>query len=102
MITPDFIVLLGFGILIEAFAIFLLIYGIYSSITDKDLGFCIGMVLCFLFLSFLSGLVSCGVYNEYQNAKPQNQLKILKQRISNAEKALQKYLIDHPELKENE
>ena len=100
MITPDFIAILGFGIELEAFAIFLLMYGIYSAITDKDAKFCVGMVVCFLFLSALSGLVFRGAYKEYQNAIPQNQVKILRQKISDAEKELQKYLIGHPELKE--
>ena len=102
MITPDFIALLGLGIVIEASAIFLLIYGIYSAIADKDMCFCIGMVVSFLCLSALSGLISVEAYNNYQNAIPQNRVKILKQKISDAEKELQKYLIDHPELKEIE
>jgi hypothetical protein len=50
----------------------------------------------------LSGIVFYGASEEYNNAKPQNQVKILKQKISDAEKEYQKYLIDHPELKAKE
>jgi phosphotransferase system glucose/maltose/N-acetylglucosamine-specific IIC component len=102
MITPDFIVLLGFGIVLEAFAIVLFTYGIYFAITDRDAGFCVVMIVCSLFLSFLSGLVFYGAFKEYNDAKPQNQVKILEQKIFDAEKEYQKYLIDHPELKESE
>ena len=98
MFTGDVIVLLILAFMPLAVAVFLLIYGIYSAITDKDLEFCIGMIVCFLFLSCLSGLVSVGAFKEYQNAIPENQVKILRQKIFDAEKELQKYLIDHPEL----
>jgi hypothetical protein len=94
--------MLGFAIMLEACVIFLLIYGIYVAITDKEAAFCIGMIICFLFLSFHSGLVFYVAFKEYNDAKPQNQVKILKQKIFDAEKEYQKYLIDHPELKESE
>jgi hypothetical protein len=99
MFTGDVVVLLILAFVPLAGAVSLLVYGIYAAITDKDLEFCIGMIVCFLFLSGLSGLVSVGAYKEYQNAIPQNQVKILRQKISDAEKEYQKYLIDHPELK---
>lgn len=98
MFTGDVVVLLILASEPLAVAITLLAYGIYSAITDKDLGFCIGMIVCFLCLSSLSGFVFREAYKEYQNAKPENQVKILKQKISDAEKEYQKYLIDHPEL----
>lgn len=102
MITHDFIAILGFGIEIEAIAILLLIYGIYVAITDRDTAFCVGMIACFLFLSGLSGLMFRVAYIEYQEEIPQNQVKILRQKISDAEKELREYLIDHQELNENE
>ena len=98
MITLDFIVILGFGIVLESTALFLLVYGIHDVVLTDDKDFCVTMVACFIFLSFLSGIMFVGAYKEYQNAIPQNQVKILKQKISDAEKELQKYLIDHPEL----
>jgi hypothetical protein len=100
MITADFIVILFFAIFLGVAAIFALIYGIYTLAVDKDVFLFNGMVFSFLFLSFLSGIVSVGAYNEYQNAKPQNQVKILKQKIFDAEKVYQKYLIDHPEFED--
>lgn len=102
MFTGDVVVLLILAFVPLAVAVFLLVYGIYSAITDKDLEFCIGMIVSFLFLSSLSGFVFVGAYTEYQNAIPQNQVKILKQKISDAEKELQKYLIDNPNLKTEE
>jgi hypothetical protein len=102
MFTGDVVVLLILAFVPLAGAVSLLVYGIYAAITDKDLEFCIGMIVCFLFLSFLSGIVFYGASEEYNNAKPQNQVKILKQKISDAEKEYQKYLIDHPELKAKE
>lgn len=98
MFTGDVIVLLILAFVPLAVAVSLLVYGIYSAITDRDLEFCIVMIICFLFLSGLSGLVFVVSYKEYQYAKPENQVKILRQKISDAEKDLQKYLIDHPEL----
>jgi hypothetical protein len=102
MITLDFIAILGIGIVLESTALFLLVYGIHEVVLTDDKDFCVAMVACFIFLSFLSGIVFMGAYTEYQNAKPQNQVKILKQKISDAEKEYQKYLIDHPELKAKE
>jgi hypothetical protein len=102
MFTGDVVVLLILAFVPLAGAVSLLVYGIYAAITDKDLEFCIGMIVCFLFLSGLSGIMSVGAYKEYQNAIPQNQVKILRQKISDAEKELQKYLIDHPNLKAKE
>ena len=98
MITLDFIVILGFGIVFESTALFLLVYSIHEVVLTYDKAFCVAMVPCFIFLSFLSGIIFVGAYTEYQNAKPENQVKILKQKISDAEKEYQKYLIDHPEL----
>lgn len=98
MFTGDVVTLLILASVLLAGAVYLLVYGIYTAITDKDLEFCVAMVACFIFLSFLSGIMFVGAYKEYQNAIPQNQVKILKQKISDAEKELQKYLIDHPEL----
>ncbi len=98
MFTGDVVTLLILASVPLAGAVYLLVYGIYTAITDKDLKFCIGMIVCFLFLSSLSVVVSVEAYKEYQNAIPQNQVKILKQKISDAEKEYQKYLIDHPEL----
>lgn len=102
MFTDEVVTLLilAFGPL--AGAVFLLVYGICAVITDKDLEFCIGMIVCFLLLSALSGFVSVEAYKEYQNAIPQNRVEILRQKISDAEKELQKYLIDHPNLKAKE
>lgn len=102
MFTGDVVVLLILAFVPLAVAVSLLVYGIYSAITDKDLEFCIGMIVCFLFLSGLSGTVFVGAYKEYQNAKPQNQVKILKQKISDAEKDLQRFYIDYPQFKEQE
>ena len=98
MFTGDVVVLLILACVLLAVAVSLLAYGIYSAITDRDLEFCIVMIVSFLFLSCLSGAMSVGAYKEYQDAIPQNHVKILKQKISDAEKELQKYLIDHPEL----
>ena len=96
MFTGNVVILLILASVPLAVAVSLLVYGIYSAITDRDLEFCIGMIVCFLFLSGLSGFVFVGTYKEYQNAKPENQVKILRQKISDAEKEYQKYLIDHP------
>lgn len=102
MFTGDVVTLLILASVPLVVAVSLLVYGIYSAITYRDLEFCIGMIVCFLFLSGLSGFVFVGTYKEYQNAKPENQVKILKQKISDAEKELQKYLIDNPNLKTEE
>ena len=102
MITADFIFILFFAIVIGTGAVCILAYGIYSAVTEYDIGFFIGMFFGFLCLSTLSGLVFYVAYDEYQDAKPQNQVKILRQKIFDAEKEYQKYLIDHPELKEVE
>lgn len=98
MFTGNVAVLLILAFVLLAVAVSLLVYGIYSAITDRDAVFCGGMVFVFLLLSSLSAFVYIGAYKEYQNAKPQNHVKILRQKISDAEKELQKYLIDHPEL----
>ena len=58
------------------------------------------MIVTFLCLSVLSGVLFNESYKKYKNAIPQNQIKILRQKISDAEKELQKYLLDHLELKE--
>lgn len=100
MFTGDVVTLLILASVPLAVAVSLLVYGIYSAITDRDLEFCIGMIVCFLFLSALSGVMSVEAYKEYQNAIPQNQVKILKQKISDAEKELQKFCIDYPEFRE--
>lgn len=100
MITADFIVILFFAIFLGMAAIFGLIYGIYTLVADKDVALFNGLVFGFLFLSSLSTIVFVGAYREYQNAKPQNQVKILKQKIFDAEKEYQKYLIDHPEFED--
>lgn len=100
MFTGDVVVLLILASVPLAVAVSLLVYGIYCAITDGDLEFCIGMIVCFIFLSFFSVIMLVGSYYKYQEAIPQNQVKILRQKISDAEKELQKYLIDHPELKE--
>ena len=102
MFTGDVVALLILASVTLAVAVFLLIYGIYVAITEKDAVFCGGMVFVFLLLSSLSASVYIGAYKEYQNAIPQNQVKILKQKISDAEKELQKYLIDNPNLKAEE
>lgn len=98
MITADFIIILFFAIIFGAVAICLLVYGIYTAVAEYNFIFFFGMVLSFLFLSSISVILLHGACEEYQNAIPQNQAKILKQKISDAEKELQKYLIDHPEL----
>lgn len=90
MFTGDVVVLLILASVLLAVAVSLLVYGIYSAITDRDLEFCIVMIVCFLFLSSLSGFVFVGTYKEYQNAKPENQVKILKQKISDAEYEIKK------------
>ena len=100
MITADFIFILFVAIVIGAGAVCTLAYGIYSAVTEYDIGFFIGMFFGFLCFSVLSVVVFYVAYDEYQDAKPQNQVKILRQKISDAEKEYQKYLIDHPELKE--
>lgn len=100
MFTGNVVTLLILASVPLAVAVFLLVYGIYSAITDKDLDFCIVMIVCFLFLSAWSGFMSVEAYKEYQNAIPQNQVKILKQKISDAEKELQKFCIDYPEFRE--
>lgn len=102
MITANLIALSVLGIVFGLFAMFLLVCGIYDAIKDKDMFFCIEMAVCFLFASCMSAFILHGTYKEYQDAIPQNQVKILKQKISDAEKELQKYLMDHPELKEVE
>lgn len=99
MITADFIIILFFAIAFGAVAVYLLIYGIlYTVLAEYNFSFFVGMVFSFLVLSGISAIISYEAYKEYQNAIPQNQVKILKQKISDAEKELQKYLIDHPEL----
>lgn len=100
MITGDVAALLLLAIVTGVGAIILLVFGICTFIIDKEVWFFIGLILCFLALSGLSGVVFFGTYQEYQDAIPQNQVKILKQKIIDAEKQYQKYLIDHPELKE--
>lgn len=102
MFTGNVVTLLILASVPLAGAVSLLVYGIYSAITDKDLIICIVMIVCFLLLSALSGFMSVDAYKEYQNAIPQNQVKILRQKISDAEKELQKYLIDNPNLKTEE
>ena len=102
MITADFICLLFLAIVFGAGAIFLLAYGIYSALTDYEMDFCVAMIVTFLCLSVLSGVVFNESYKEYKNAIPQNQVKILRQKMFDAEKELQKYLLDHPELNESE
>lgn len=98
MITADFIIILFFAIIFGAVAICFLVYGIYTAVAEHDFSFFVGMVFSFLVFSGISAIISYEAYKEYQNAIPQNQVKILKQKISDAEKELQKYLIDHPEL----
>lgn len=99
MITADFIIILFFAIIFGAVAVCLLAYGIlHIAIAEHDFSFFVGMVFSFLVLSVISAIISYEAYKEYQNAIPQNQVKKLKQEISDAEKELQKYLIDHPEL----
>lgn len=100
MITDEVVAILILAVVLLAFAIFLLVYGIYTALTDKDKFFFGAMFALFLFLSGLSVIVFNEAHKEYQNAIPQNQVKILRQKISDAEKELQKYLIDHPELEE--
>lgn len=98
MITANFIIILFFAIIFGAAAVCLLADGIHMVIAEYDFSFFFGMVCGFLVLSGISAIMSYEAYKEYQNAIPQNQAKILKQKISDAEKELQKYLIDHPEL----
>lgn len=100
MITSDVVVLLFLAIIPGIIAIFLLISGVYAAVSESDMGFCLGMTAASLVLFFFSGIVLNESYKEYKNATPQNQVKILRQKIINAENELQKYLIDHPELKE--
>lgn len=100
MFTGNVAVLLILAFVPLAVAVSLLIYGIYVAITEKDAVFCGGMVFVFLLLSSLSAFVYNGAYKEYQNAKPQNHVKILRQKISDAEKELQKFCIDYPEFRE--
>lgn len=100
MITGDVVALWFLAFVPFAIAIFLLICGIYGAASVGDKYFCVSMVACFIFLSFFSVIMLVGSYYKYQEAIPQNQVKILRQKISDAEKELQKYLIDHPELKE--
>lgn len=100
MITAEVVALLGLALTLGVGAICLLAYGIYSALIEHEMGICVAMIVTFLCLSVLSGLVFNESYKEYKNAIPQNQIKILRQKISDAEKELQKYLIDHPELKE--
>ena len=102
MITANFIVILFFAIIFGVIAIFLLGYGIYTVIAEYDIFIFVIMVCSFLFLSGISTIIFKEAYKEYKNAIPQNQVKILKQKISDAEKELQKYLIDHPELEAEE
>ena len=42
----------------------------------------------------------CGCVYEYNNGIPQRQYELKKQRIADAEKELQEWLIAHPEFKE--
>lgn len=100
MITADFIFVLFLAVVLGVFALCLHAYGIYQFFYELDVGVCVGMFFVSLFFSVLSGSVFYVAYEEYQDAKPQNQVKILRQKIFDAEKELQKYLIDHPELKE--
>lgn len=100
MITGDVVALLILAFVPFAIAVFLLICGIIDIASYGDKYFCVTMVACFIFLSFLSVIMLVGAYDKYQEAIPQNQVKILRQKISDAEKELKKYLIDHPELKE--
>jgi len=100
MITAEFVALLGLALTLGVGAICLLAYGIYSALTEHEMDFCVAMIVTFLCLSVLSGVMFNESYKEYMNAIPHNQIKILRQKISDAEKEYQKYLIDHPELKE--
>jgi cell division protein FtsL len=102
MITTDVICLLVLAFALGVGAICLLAYGIYSALTDYEMYFCFAMIVTFLCLSVLSGVMFNESHKEYKNAIPQNQIKILRQKISDAEKEYQKYLIDHPELKAKE
>jgi hypothetical protein len=102
MITADFIIILFLAIIFGVVAVYLLSYGIYKAIIEYNFSFFFGAVCGFLFLSSISNFFFYEAYKEYQNAIPQNQVKILKQKISDAEKELQKYLIDHPELEAEE
>ena len=57
MFTGNVAVLLILAFVTLAVAVFLLIYGIYVAITEKDAVFCGGMVFVFLLLSSLSAFV---------------------------------------------
>lgn len=94
------IALLLIAIIIGVAAISVLVYTIHAVLIDEDIDLCVGMAVSFVFLSSLSAVGFVLAYKEYQDANPQNQIKILRQKVSDAEKDLQKYLIDHPELEE--
>ena len=102
MITANFIVVLIFAIVSGLIGITLFIFGLYTAFVDKDVDFCILMIGCSLCAFIFSGIMFNESHKEYKNAIPQNQVKILRQKIIDAEKELQKYMIDHPELKEYE
>lgn len=102
MFTDDVVTLLILASVPLAGAVYLLVYGIYIALTDHDMGLCAITIVGFLCLSTLSGVGFNEAHKEYKNAIPENQIKILKQKISDAEKEYQKYLIDHPNLKAKE
>lgn len=98
MVTEAFIVTLLVALVIGVAAISVLVCGIHAVLTDEDVEVRVGLAAGFLLLSSVSAIGIAAAYTEYQEAKPQNQVKILRQKVYDAEKDLQKYLIDHPEL----
>lgn len=104
MITCEVIALSLLVIVSGVGAIIILILGLYTIFTELDIDkdMYITMIFTFLFACAVCGLVLPIIYKEYRDTIPENQVKILRQKITDAEKEYQEYLINHPELKENE
>jgi len=101
MITDTFLIALFATFIFGVFAVCLLIYGIYFALTEHDKVMFGAILFSFIASSGLFGIMLYEARMEYNDAIPENQVEILKQKISDAEKEYQKYLIDHPELKRN-
>ena len=100
MLTFDFIIVLLIAVMMTVLAFFCLINCIGSFINEEQ------SVVAFslLFATVLSFVIAVffmyGCVHEYNNGTPQRQYEIKKRQIIDAEKELQKWLIDHPEFKE--
>ena len=92
---------LTLGILTTIVTLFLLGFGIYVCINGNP-----GIFVVLLVVSLLTGCMAGAYYYSAMKAKneslPENRVEILKQNIVNAQREYEKFLIDHPEFKEEE